>query len=148
MTSKPSNPKNAYGVAKVPSSTVPAGVSGLLGLALLEGALKYGRHNYRVAGASAAVYYDACKRHLDAYWEGQDIDPDSGLPHLAKAMACCAIILDAEMCGMLTDDRPPPLPADWQVQLNRLAASLIERYPDCKEPFTRESVSHAQTHEQ
>ena len=36
---------------------------------------------------------------------GEDIDPESGLPHLACAMAGCSILLDAMEHGCLIDDR-------------------------------------------
>ena len=67
--------------------------------------LKYGRSNWRVAGVRASIYYDAAKRHLNAWFEGEDADPDSGLPHLAHVLACCAILVDAEAAHKLTDDR-------------------------------------------
>lgn len=139
-TSKPSNPKDSVGIKKVPHSTIPSGVVGELGLAMLEGARKYGRHNWRVIGVLTSVYYDAAKRHLDAFWEGQDTDPDSGLPHIVKAMACLTVIRDAQMMGTCVDDRPPPLPEGWQDRLNEMAAALIEHYPDPKEAFTHEKI--------
>lgn len=137
--SKATNPKDAVGTGKVPFSTVPARPLAEIGLAMLEGARKYGRHNYRVAGVRASVYYDAALRHLTAWWEGQDIDPDSGLPHVVKAMACLVVLRDAELNLMLTDDRPPVIAnADtWIADLSDFAKQIIERYPDAKEPFTR-----------
>lgn len=83
---KETNPKISVGVAKVPFSTLPTQVMAEVGLAMMEGALKYGRHNYRKAGCRASVYYDAAMRHLTSYWEGQDIDPDSGLPLVAHSL--------------------------------------------------------------
>lgn len=67
---KPTNPKDAIGSKKMHVSTVPAQVVGELGLAMLEGACRYGRHNYRIAGVRASVYYDAAMRHLMSWWEG------------------------------------------------------------------------------
>lgn len=136
---KDTNPKAAFGDKKVPFSTAPAPVVAELGLAMLEGALKYGRHNYRVSGVRASTYYDAAMRHLTAWWEGEDIDPDSGLPHPVKAMACLAVLRDATINNTLNDDRPPPAPAGWQKQLNEHAKRLVEKYPDPKPPHTRES---------
>ena len=75
---KQTNPKDALGIKKAPISTVPANVILETGLALLEGARKYGRHNYRIMGVRASVYYDAVVgRHLAQWWEGEDIDKDS-----------------------------------------------------------------------
>jgi hypothetical protein len=137
QTVKDSNPKDSVGIKKVPFGTVPAPIIAEVGLAMLEGALKYGRHNYRAIGVRASVYYDAVLRHLTAYWEGQDIDPDSGLPHIVKAMACLVVLRDAEKYGKLVDDRPPSYPDNWQKELNEKAAELIEKYPEPKEAFLR-----------
>ncbi len=70
--------------------------------------LKYGRSNFRAVGVRASIYYDAASRHLNAWFEGEAVDPDSGLPHLAHALACLAIIVDAEAAGKLNDDRMHP----------------------------------------
>lgn len=133
---KPTNPKDACGIRKVPFSTVPAQVTAEVGLAMLEGALKYGRHNYRAIGVRASVYYDAAKRHLSAWWEGEDLDPESGLPHVTHALACLVIVRDADRHGKLTDDRPPKTPAGWLAELNAKAADLLEKYPAPKPAFT------------
>lgn len=127
---KDTNPKDAVGTSKVPFSTIPAAVLAETGLAMLEGALKYGRHNYRVAGVRASVYYDAALRHLASFWEGEDIDPDSGLPHLVKAIACCIVIRDSQIQENWVDDRPPKTPGDWVQELNTKAKALLEKYPD------------------
>ena len=83
----------------------PANATALGSLALLDGALKYGRANWRAAGVRASIYHDAASRHLAAWFEGEDADPDSGLDHLAHVLACMAIIVDARAAGQLTDDR-------------------------------------------
>jgi len=133
---KATNPKDAVGTGKVPFSTVPSRVMAETGLAMLEGALKYGRHNYRVAGVRASVYYDAALRHLTAFWEGQDIDPDSGLPHIVKVIACMVVLRDSQVQENWVDDRPPKTPGEWVAELNARAKSLLERYPDPKQAFT------------
>jgi hypothetical protein len=142
---KDSNPKDAVGARKVPTSTVPAGVMMEVGLAMLEGARKYGRHNYRAIGVRSSVYYDAARRHIDAWWEGEDIDPKSGLSHLTKAIASLVVIRDAEMVGKVEDDRPPPLPTGWIERLNELAGEIIDNHPDPKEPFlaSRDAIKPA-----
>lgn len=105
MTTKPTNPKDAIGSDKVPIHLWPktATVWGTLGL--LDGALKYGRANWRAVGIRASIYYDAIDRHMSAWFEGEDIDPDSGLPHLAHALAGLAIIVDAIAADRFRDDR-------------------------------------------
>lgn len=105
---KPTNPKDAIGSDKLPIHLWPATATAMGCLGLLDGALKYGRSNYRAIGIRMSIYVDAMKRHADALFEGEDIDPDSGLPHLAHILACAAIVVDAQAAGMLTDDRQYP----------------------------------------
>jgi len=138
MESKDTNPKDSIGVKKVPLHLVPCEVLFEIGLAMLEGARKYGAHNYRAAGVRASVYYDAAMRHIMAWWEGEDIDPDSGLPHIIKAIASLVVLRDGQHCGNWVDDRPIRLAQGADVKaMNELAAKIIERYPDAKAPFTQ-----------
>lgn len=130
IETKDTNPKDAIGVAKAYQSTIPRPVIWEVGLAMLEGALKYGRHNYRKAGVRTSVYYDAFMRHLDAYWEGEDIDPMSGLSHITKAIAGLIVFRDAMMNDLVTDDRPPrPANPNWLEELNQKAKDLLDQYP-------------------
>lgn len=132
------NPKDAIGSAKAPSCTVPATIQAEDGLAMLEGALKYGRHNYRAAPVRATVYLDAARRHMARWIEGEEIDPDSGLSHLAKARACFGIIRDAQICGTLIDDRPPPAPVAFFAECDAKAAALVAKYPNPVAPYVKD----------
>ena len=102
---KDTNPKAAIGATKVPYHLWPETATILGAMAFLEGALKYGRMNYRPMGAKASIYYDACRRHLTAWFEGEEKDPQSGLPHLGHALACLAILVDTQANGTMEDDR-------------------------------------------
>lgn len=134
---KDTNPKDAVGVKKVPMSTVPARPVLEMALGMLEGARKYGRHNYREAGVRASVYYDATFRHLMSWWEGEDIDPDSGLSHIVKAMASLLVLRDSMLSGNWVDDRPPRMEGGAGIaELNEAAAEIIEKYPNPKDAFT------------
>ena len=99
------NPKDAVGTAKIPMHLWPETATATGALALMDGALKYERNNWRDAGVRASIYVDALRRHLARWWEGEDDDPDSGLPHEAHMLACLAILVDAKALNMLTDDR-------------------------------------------
>ena len=136
LTKKDINPKDAAGIAKVPLSVVSAPVLMEIGLGMMEGARKYGRHNYRVAGVRASVYYDAAMRHLMAWFEGEDLDPDSGLSHVSKALACLTVLRDSMIIGNCNDDRPPKHKAGWIVEYNKKAKEIIEKYPDSLDPYT------------
>ena len=107
---KDTNPKDAIGATKLPLHLIPGTAKSYLALAFLEGALKYGKFNWRIAGVRASIYLDAMERHMEKWKDGEETDPLTGVPHLASVMACSAIILDARACGKLTDDRPPRAP--------------------------------------
>lgn len=102
---KPTNPKDAIGSDKLPIHLWPSTATALGCIAMLNGMLKYGRSNFRAVGVKTSIYIDAAKRHLDAFFEGEECDPDDGVPHLAAALACIAIIVDARAAGKLNDDR-------------------------------------------
>lgn len=101
------NPKTAVGATKVPLHLVPPSAKYYLAEALADGASKYGPYNWRQHPISVSVYKAAMERHLDAFWDGEDLAQDSGVHHAAHAMACMAIMLDAMSIGKLHDDRPP-----------------------------------------
>lgn len=106
-STKESNPKEAMGAAKLALHLVPDAAIAHLSTAFFEGASKYGAYNWRVAGVRASTYMSAARRHLAKWFNGDNVDPNTRVHHLANAMACCAILLDAEVQGKLNDDRPP-----------------------------------------
>ena len=121
------NPKDVVGASKAPLSTVSRRVMHELGLAMLEGECKYWRHNYRASRVRAMLYLDALGRHISAWIEGQDTDPDSNLSHLVKAMECLAVVRDAQLYGSLIDDRPPAqADLNWMAELNAKALSIVK----------------------
>lgn len=138
---KATNPKTALGGSKPTYVVVPAPVLYEMGAALTEGACKYGSYNWRVAGARVTTYVAAARRHVDAFMEGEDIDPGSGVHHLSKAMAGLAVLRDAMICGNFTDDRPPRTLKDWMSIAETLADSINARFPEegRKKPYTEES---------
>ncbi len=136
---KDTNPKDAIGIKKVPFSTVSGAVMAELAIAMAEGAIKYGRHNYRVAGIRASVYYDAALRHLTKWWEGEDNDPDSGLCHVIKAFASLMVLRDAMIVKNWTDDRPPKIPEGFIEGLNDAMMEIIKKYPTSLPAFTEEN---------
>jgi hypothetical protein len=131
---KPTNPKDAIGSDKLPVHLWPTTATLTGSLALLDGALKYGRSNFREIGVRSTIYYDAAMRHLMAWLEGEDNDPDSGVPHLGHALACLAIIIDAQAAGKLNDDRAikggyRDLVEDLTPHVKRLKALHAQRTP-------------------
>lgn len=139
---KDTNPKDAVAVAHLKFSAVPVRVLAGVALAMSEGAWKYGRHNYRVAGVKASVYFDALLDHVFAWFEGEDIDPASGRHHLDKALAGLFVLRDAQLSGMCDDDRPPAVEPGWIEQGHADTKELFDRMattrPTPCKPFTRD----------
>ena len=48
---------------------------------------------------------DAAQRHINKYLLNEDIDDESGLYHLAHAVACLLMLLDNDLIGSSIDDR-------------------------------------------
>lgn len=126
---KPSNPKDIIGIRKVPMSTVPANVLAEVAVAMLEGSAKYGRHNYRAVGVRASVYYDAMMRHIMAWWEGEDVDKDSGMNHVVKAMSTLVVLRASMLQGNFTDDRPLS-PPEFLTELNKKSGEILDKHVD------------------
>lgn len=144
---KPTNPKDAIGSDKLPLHLWPTTATALGSIAMLNGALKYGRSNFRAIGVRASIYYDAARRHLDAWFEGEENDPDDGVPHLGAALACIAILVDSDFEGSLNDDRAYPggyrdAIAALTPHVSRLKALHAARNP---EHYTIESPDVEQT---
>lgn len=103
----PTNPKDLIGVLKQPILSALSTASILYeAWAMRDGVRKYGAFNYRDKGVRSSVYIDACLRHIFAYWDGEDLAPDSRAHHLGHAKACLGIIIDGIEQGNLVDDRP------------------------------------------
>lgn len=68
------------------------------------GASKYSEHNWR-KGYKWSLSFDALMRHLTAWWEGEDKDPESGLSHLAHAGWHVLALLWFQLNAKGTDDR-------------------------------------------
>jgi len=100
------NPKELAGAKKPATwSVMPRWVVLLVGRVMSVGAAKYGAFNYRETPIAASTYQDALERHVSLWFDGEDTDAESGVSHLAHAMACCALLLDAQATGKLVDDR-------------------------------------------
>jgi hypothetical protein len=102
------NPKDRLGIAKPGITSVPPSALLHLGRAMDDGKRKYGLMNWREKKVVASIYLDAAWRHVNAWYEGEEESDDASVHHLAHAMACFAIIIDAQATGNLVDDRPVP----------------------------------------
>lgn len=68
------------------------------------GAQKYAEHNWR-KGFTWSRPLAAAMRHLTAFNDGEDKDPESGLSHLAHAACCIMFLLEFEKTHKELDDR-------------------------------------------
>lgn len=130
---KATNPKDAAAFDKAPLHLVPASFKAYTALALAEGAMKYGSWNWRAAGVRASVYVSALQRHIDKWFNGEEFDPETGVPHLANAAACLAVLIDSKAQMNMTDDRPPRqygLPDLVNKDLPHAIAGLREKFAD------------------
>lgn len=80
-----------FDAGKAPLSLIDRHAIEQIGQALAFGAKKYAAHNWR-KGIEYQRLLDAALRHLYAFADGEDIDPESGLSHLAHA-GCCVVFL-------------------------------------------------------
>ncbi len=101
---KPANPKKAFGDKKPPLHLLP--LAGMIeqSLAHLDGNLKYGFENWNDYPVEKLTYIGAALRHLQLYKYGEKHTRDTKIHNLGGVMACCAILLDAEMNGNLIDN--------------------------------------------
>lgn len=99
------NPKDLIGRTKAPLRLVPPVLPIYLSVVQALGAAKYGAFNWRTLSISRVTYLEAAWRHILLALDGEDEDPETGVPHEASVVACMAIILDAGINGKLVDDR-------------------------------------------
>ena len=64
---------------------------------LTFGAQKYERNNWIHVDDGIRRYFDALQRHVWAWKMGENIDPESGLHHLAHAMCCLMFLYEREV---------------------------------------------------
>ena len=89
---------------KADLSLIPAVAEQAIARAMMYGEKKYGRYNY-CKGHDASQLVAAAKRHLAAWFNGEENDPESGVNHLGHVMANCLMILRQQELGTLKDNR-------------------------------------------
>lgn len=89
---------------KLPLGLIPPEALLAEAAVLRHGASKYGPHNWR-KGIAYSRIIDAALRHITAWIGGEDLDAESGLPHLAHARCCLGFLIAYEVSGPRNDDR-------------------------------------------
>ena len=98
---------------------------------LQTGAEKYGVFNWRRGDhpINSSTYVSAAMRHIMQYQDGVDADAESGSSPLEHAIASLIILRDAEINGLVHDDRPSAFLQKEKVGRGVSAAGREER-PD------------------
>ena len=68
------------------------------------GAVKYSDNNWR-KGMAWGRCFASCLRHLFAWWRGEDIDKESGLPHLSHAAWNIITLMEYQRLSIGLDNR-------------------------------------------
>lgn len=87
-----------YDTGKEPISLIPPRAIRDIAAVLGYGAQKYAPNNWQKVDVRSR-YLNAAMRHLLAYAEGEDIDKESGLQHLAHAAASICFLLARDRNG-------------------------------------------------
>ena len=87
-------------IHQVPSSAI-TGMAEVLGY----GETKYGKYNW-AKGNDFSVPFDSAMRHMLKFWDGEDLDDESGFHHLKHALTNLAILLEYYEKHPDMDDRP------------------------------------------
>lgn len=90
---------------KLRLSLIPRSLFIALGTVLTYGARKYEPYNW-AKGTDWSRLYDATLRHLTAWWDGEDKDPESGYSHLWHALTNICFLIVYVAHGRGKDDRP------------------------------------------
>lgn len=89
---------------KPPMHLVPRDAIESIARGLGYGAKKYSAHQWR-QGMAWSRSYAALMRHAMAWWDGEDIDPESGLSHLDHILCNASFLATYNAKGLGQDDR-------------------------------------------
>ena len=70
---------------------------------LTFGAQKYERDNWQKVPDAKRRYFDALQRHVWSWKQGEQIDPESGIHHLAHAMCCLMFLYEHDIMYSLNN---------------------------------------------
>jgi len=85
-------------------SLIPTGALGILADVYTMGAVKYKPWNW-VKGSDWSRIYDAAQRHMTAFWGGENLDQESGLPHIMHSCWGMFTLCEFMLQGLGNDNR-------------------------------------------
>lgn len=86
--------RNKQDAGKLQFRLLPWGAVKLAVRVLMFGAEKYSEDGWKHQKNGATRYLDAAFRHIVAHAEGEELDTESGLPHLAHAVCSLMFAMD------------------------------------------------------
>ena len=89
---------------KIRFDLIPPEIEEELARVVTYGANKYGARNCE-KGFGYGRLYAAARRHLNAFWSGEDRDKESGLPHLSHALWNIGMLIVQQQRRIGEDDR-------------------------------------------
>lgn len=114
---------------KLRMDLVPPDVIEAMAAVLTDGAQKYSQRNWE-QGMAWSRPYAALLRHMFAWWQGEDLDPDSGRPHLWHALCCVSFLTAYERRGIGSDNRPGTTAVSNEQDLSYVSSCVSSRrYP-------------------
>jgi len=96
--------RNDISDEKIPLHLLPTAALEEVGKVMAFGAVKYGEDNWML-GLPWRRTIGSCLRHIFLWVRGQDVDKESGLPHLAHAACNLLFILEWIELKRGKDDR-------------------------------------------
>jgi hypothetical protein len=93
------------GVKPARFDLIPVGPLATVAKLYGKGAEKYDDHNWR-RGYEWSKSYAALMRHVTQFWGGEDVDPDTELPHLAAVVFHAMALMQFMEEHNAFDDRP------------------------------------------
>ena len=97
--------KESQGLKKAPWHLLPYAALSEVVNVFWHGAQKYGERNWE-KGMPYSDVFGGVMRHLTEWWEGNDLDSETKLNHLAHACAGILFLLSYQIFGDGKDDRP------------------------------------------
>lgn len=95
VESKPDGRK--YDGDKLRYDLIPPHAQAAMVDVLTFGAQKYAPDNWQLVADAKRRYFAALERHVWAWKMGEQLDPESGIHHLAHAACCVFFLLERDM---------------------------------------------------
>lgn len=83
---------------------IPPEIEDAIAMVLTYGAEKYDERNWE-KGMNWGRPFAAMRRHMNAWWAGEDKDPETGMSHLWHASCCLAFLVAYEARSIGNDNR-------------------------------------------